>query len=170
MLGIRSRALHFSAALRRGVIERQLITPDSLLNFLRTPTGSARDFIPKSSTSTIVDEAVVKKMLTLSGLDTEFSLESAQKWINVLTTQTSFIDHLRDTDQLQDDNKEKTLDVFRLLQSDHSPERELNLADLEEKVKRHKEEADLETRSLSFDAKRFVRCRIKNLILASAKE
>ena len=86
---------------QKGVIGQDLTSPDALLNFLRTPTGSVHDVIPKPNSTAIVDESVVRKMLKLSGLEDDAAPEAIQKWTDALNTQIGFINHLRENDMAE---------------------------------------------------------------------
>lgn len=152
-----------------GVIERELKSSDAILKFLRTPTGCVHDVIPKLNSDSIVDEAVVKKMLLLSGLEAELSPEHTQKWIEALNTQLGFINHLRDLDPSQNETEKTTLEVFRLLETDHHPQKKLTLTDLERAIEVFNDDATAENSKVDFDAKRFIRSTIMNMAQGPTK-
>lgn len=153
---------------QKGVIGQDLTSPDALLNFLRTPTGSVHDVIPKPNSTAIVDESVVRKMLKLSGLEDDAAPEAIQKWTDALNTQIGFINHLRENDMAERSPQEKASEVFRFLESDHIPQKQLSLSDLEQQILEYNllaaDERD------QFDANEYIRTRIENVSQAVAKE
>lgn len=157
-------AIHF-----KGVIEQELKSLDAILKFLRTPTGCVHDVIPKLNSDSIVDETVVKKMLLLSGLESELSQEHTQKWIEALNTQLGFINHLRDLDLTQNDTTENAAEVFRLLETDHHAQKKLSVTDLEKDIEKFNMEASDEISKSDFDAKKFIRSTIVGVAHGSTK-
>lgn len=170
MLRVLHRKFSNSAIRFKGVIEQELKSPDAILKFLRTPTGCVHDVIPKLNSDSIVDESVVKKMLLLSGLEADLSQEQTQKWIVALNTQLGFINHLRDLDPSQADAEESTLEVFRLIESDHHAQKQLNVTDLELEIQKYNEEASAEASKVDFDATKFIRSTITGMAQGPMKE
>lgn len=171
-LKVWGRKLSASTFLRKGVVGKEFTSTEALLAFLRTPTGSVREVIPQFNSSTVVDERVVRKMLHLSGLETDVSPATIQKWIGALNTQIGFIDHLRDldTETSQSEPVEKASEVFRLIESDHVPHKGLTLAELQDMIAEFNKEAKVVNGEEKFDAKKYMRCTIENVTAVSTKE
>lgn len=170
-LKVNCRRFSVSSILRKGVVGKEFTSPEALSAFLRKPTGSVREVIPLSKSDTVVDERIVKKMLQLSGLEVDASPATIQKWIDALSRQIGFIDHLRDLDNdaPQSESLEKDSEVFRLIESDHAPQIGLTLETLQNMVTEFNKEAEAANKAEHFDAKKYIKSTVKNVTAASAK-
>lgn len=149
------RLFSTSTLVRAGKILRQLKTSEEVADFLHKSTWSVHDVLPKANTNT-VDSRVVRKMLKLSGLSSDISLEEEQRWVDALNTHIGFINHLRSDGNAKVENAK----VFRLLASDFSPPEPLTLANLLEQVEQMGKEVDPEKGEDGFDFAAHTRTRV----------
>lgn len=164
------RSFGTSPILRKGVINQELNSLAALLKYLRTPTGCVHDIIPQIKSNSIVNDDTVQKMIRLSGLEIESTSENMQMWTDALNTQIGFIDHLRDLEDGPSECIEKASEVFRLLESDHSPQKFLKLSDLEEQIIAFNADAEAINNEDNFVAKNFIRSRVENIAPMTAKQ
>lgn len=120
----------FGTSSRRhaGKVFPALQTPEQVNIYINTPHGSLRDLMPKAGNH--VDGATVRKMLKLSGFDTNITKDVEQKWTHALNTQVGFINHLHHGDVESKTNAS----VFRPIASDHSVLQALDLCALKKQV------------------------------------
>lgn len=162
------RCLHHTCVRFKGSVKKELKTIDILLKYLRTPSGCVHDVIPQANSDSLVNETVMKKMLLLAGLETELSHESIIKWKEALNTQLAFIHHLRDIDT--GGSEGKPLEVFRLLEKDHTPQQALGLEEIKLLIENYNLDASSVTHSNQFDGRKFVRSRVEHVQQGPAKE
>lgn len=113
---------------------KQLLTNPtwSLSILLKNPAGFGK---PK------IDVPVVKKMLRISGLDSDISKTKMTSIKKALETQIIFINHLYDRND-SDNHKSSNNEHFRLLPGDHRKTEPLSLKRIEKEVSQLKASSD----------------------------
>lgn len=135
----------------QGKLLPPIISRDQLSKFIRNPSWRVHDVIPStSSTTKRVDSRVVRKMLKLSGLNTDISEHEESQWIRALNTQVAFIDHLVE-DESEHKPQANGSEIFRLIASDHNPPPPLTLTKLLEDVANVENEIDPKKGEFGFD-------------------
>ena len=109
-----------------------LKTTEEIRNFLAESTWSINELLklPTGSSQPEVSPEIVKKMLKLSGLN---DLKDDQSVTKALNLQMMFINHLYDNDHetvTPSPKRNENNGIFRLLASDHLPQRPLELNNL----------------------------------------
>ncbi|SGZ58636.1 CIC11C00000005320 [Sungouiella intermedia] len=137
----------------KGTIFPKFSSHDELAAFLRKPTWRVRDVIPVTSNNSTVDARVVRKMLKLSGLNTDITKEQEDQWIVALNKQVAFINHLDDSCQTEPGSNGS--EVFRLIASDHNPPEPLTLKKLLQEVEKVDQEMDVTKGEEGFSTSEF---------------
>lgn len=127
------RRLGSTTALYKGSVFPKLLSSAEISELVHKSTWSVQDVIPKN-TEAEVDPKVVKKMLKMSGFDTNISAEEERKWTRALQTQIGFINHLYESNEITDKKTENSAEMFRLIASDHNPPEPLTLDALLQEV------------------------------------
>lgn len=109
--------------------------------------------MPDSTTNSTIDARVVRKMLKLSGLNTDISKEEEDRWIAALNAQVALINHL--DDNYQAEPRAEGSEVFRLLVSDHIPPPPITYEKLLEEVENVNREVDAAKGEEGFDTSGF---------------
>lgn len=107
----------------------------AIRDLLNKPTWSITSLLhnPAGIEAPKIDEAVVKKMLRISGLESTISKEETTKIKKALETQMVFINHLYDDDKVANNNSTNN-DHFRLLPGDHRQQEPLSLQQIEQSI------------------------------------
>lgn len=153
MLKLPHRALSSSARILKGQVFPKFSSREELASFLRKPTWRVHDVIPDSTTNSTIDARVVRKMLKLSGLNTDISKEQEDQWISALNAQVTLINHL--DDNCQAEPHAEGSEVFRLLASDHIPPPPITYEKLLEEVENVTREVDAAKGEEGFDTSEF---------------
>lgn len=116
-------------------MSRPALTKNGIKNFLNKPTWSVKTLLENSAgfEPASIDEAVVKKMLRLSGLNTPESSDGMTRIKKALEAQMVFINHLYDKNSIG--NGENTNNThFRLLPNDHRNQEPLDLLLIQQSI------------------------------------
>ncbi|OBA23631.1 hypothetical protein METBIDRAFT_38133 [Metschnikowia bicuspidata var. bicuspidata NRRL YB-4993] len=127
------RSLFTSAGALQGKVYPKLQNVSELVGFLNKSNENVHDLVP--GPTSVVDSKIVRKMLRLSGLESDISAETEQKWIQALNTQIGFINHLQPSGSHADTSENMNGAIFRLISSDHQPSEALGLEQLMEQVR-----------------------------------
>lgn len=131
------RNLYTSARALQAKVLPRIENAEQLAKFLQTSNGNVHDLIP--GPTSVVDSKIVRKMLRLSGLESDISPETEQKWIKALNTQIGFINQLQGQDKEHISQNLKP-EVFRLIASDHQPSKPLGLTELLHQVEQNQKQ------------------------------
>ncbi|KAM9895350.1 hypothetical protein OXX80_012114 [Metschnikowia pulcherrima] len=150
------RTLHISAKRFHAKVFAPFADGKALETFLKSPKGKVHDVIP--GPTSVVDSKVVRKMLKLSGLDSDISAETEQKWIKALNTQIGFINQLSASNDESHGTESATAEVFRLIASDHQPSKSLGLKELMQQVE---ENQQMECKEVFEDFDKYIASNVK---------
>lgn len=154
------RQLHTLSRLCQSKTLPRLQNKAQLKQLLSSLPWKIDSIIPKAlETDNAIDARVVRKMLHISGLQTDISKEAEQTWFDALQRHVAFINHVHDLDDssLSDRNDS----VFRLLESDHHPPKPLTLSELEKKMEIAQNEISEEKGEFGFDWEAYTRTKVK---------
>ncbi|GEQ70606.1 hypothetical protein JCM33374_g4284 [Metschnikowia sp. JCM 33374] len=126
------RSISTSARVLQGKVFPKINNVEELGSFLNKSQGNVHDMLP--GPTSVVDSKIVRKMLRLSGLESDISPETEHKWINALNTQIGFINKLQSSEQGDKVAQKTNAQVFRLIASDHQPDKAIGLEQLMNQV------------------------------------
>ncbi|KAK6457211.1 uncharacterized protein RJT20DRAFT_37888 [Scheffersomyces xylosifermentans] len=125
-----------------------LQSESDIRNVLNAPSWTVKELIQDNQQAMEeihVDSGTIRKMLKLSGLETNVTPEQEKKLVQALKSQMVFIQHLyRDNDTDRKDKEENNDSHFRLIASDHKPGEPLTLKSLMEQIKELPQQVDPE--------------------------
>lgn len=154
------RQLHTLSRLCKSQTLPRLENKAQLKHLLSSLTWKIDSIIPKTlDADSSIDARVVRKMLHISGLETDISKEAEQKWFDALQRHVAFINHVHDLDDSALSDKNDT--VFRLLESDHHPPKPLTLRELQKGAEIAEHERSEEKGEFGFDWEAYTRTKVK---------
>lgn len=124
------------------------LTKQEVASLLNKPTWKAKDLIKNTKLDALaikVDTAIIRKMLRLSGLKSDITVEEEEVLVKSLKAQMAFIKHLykNDTEGF-DQQYENNESYFRLVAEDHVEQPPLTLQALKNQIARLPQEVDAE--------------------------
>ncbi|CAI5759024.1 unnamed protein product [Candida verbasci] len=121
------RSLHKSTRLLR-----QIKTKEDIDKLLNNPTWSVKELSSsKQNSNSEITHKTVAKMIKLSGFNDEVTPELTKS----LNLQMNFIEKLYDGEEEEVHKHSNNDSIFRLIASDHIPDKPLTLKQLQEEIK-----------------------------------
>lgn len=115
---------------KQSVRHLKSLTKPEIRNLLNNSTWASGDLLKKSAGSS-VDLTLLRRMLKLSGLSTDILKEQEEDYLQSLRAQVNLFENLYDGTKVEalENNSH-----FRLIASDHVPEKPLTLTMLKKKI------------------------------------
>ncbi|EGW32785.1 uncharacterized protein SPAPADRAFT_135685 [Spathaspora passalidarum NRRL Y-27907] len=131
-----------------------LNTKQQIDKFLSQPTWSVKQLMKPNQDSInkiTIDSNVIRKMLALSGLKSDITPEREQELINALKSQMTFIGHLYNENEMNQETESSNDSIFRLIATDHKANPPLTLDTLLEQIEKLPSEVNSEKGEHGFD-------------------